>query len=95
LGADDGIGEAFSEIEALAKKCRFSDCTHTSEPGCAVQSALQSGDLDRTRYESYRALTKENRAAVRRQNAVNLRQKNRIRPEDRPRDKSYKRTDGM
>ncbi len=94
LGADDGIDAAFSEIEALAKKCRFSDCTHTSEPGCAVKSALQSGALDQTRYESYRTLTKENRAAVRRQNAVNLRQKNRIRPEDRPRDKSYKRTDG-
>lgn len=95
LGADEGIGAAFSEIEAHAKKCRFSDCTHTSEPGCAVRTALLSGDIDKTRYESYRALTKENRAAVRRQNAVNLRQKNRMRPEDRPRDKSYKRTDGM
>ncbi len=93
LGADEGIDTTFSEIEAYAKKCRFSDCTHTSEPGCAVRAALISGNLDKTRYENYRALTKENRAAMRRQNAVNLRQKNRIRPEDRPRDKSYKRMD--
>ena len=55
-GADDGVTAAFPEIEALAAGCRFDDCTHTAEPGCAVLAALESGELPAERYESYMSL---------------------------------------
>ena len=51
-------------IEALASACRFSDCTHTSEPGCAVRKALEEGMLDAARWESFRKLKAENRSAA-------------------------------
>ncbi len=57
--ADEGLGEAFSDIEALIAQCRFSDCRHESEPGCAVRAALQSGALDPKRWESYQRLKQE------------------------------------
>ncbi len=47
------VDDAFPEIRALAGKCRFRDCRHTGEPGCAVQEALVEGGLDLRRYESY------------------------------------------
>jgi ribosome biogenesis GTPase len=59
LGAGDGVAESFAEISALSPDCRFSDCTHTQEPGCAVLAALERGDLGRDRYESYLKLRKE------------------------------------
>jgi ribosome biogenesis GTPase len=58
-GADDGVTAAFPEIEALATACRFDDCTHTAEPGCAVLAALESGELPAERYESYMSLRRE------------------------------------
>ncbi len=60
---DDGSGveQTFSEISALIKKCRFSDCHHGNEPGCAVRGALESGTLDHERYDSYLKLKKEAR----------------------------------
>jgi len=62
LGVDYGdVGTTFSEIEELARHCRFNDCTHTGEPGCAVQEAVESGNLDRRRYENYLRLKKESR----------------------------------
>ena len=51
--ADEGLAAAFSDIEALYAECRFSDCSHEKEPGCAVQRALQDGTLDPKRYEQY------------------------------------------
>ena len=59
-----GVDAAFGEIEALASACRFSDCTHTSEPGCAVRKALEDGTLDAARWESFRKLKAENRSAA-------------------------------
>lgn len=56
-GAD--LGSAFSEVEALASDCRFRDCTHGAEPGCAVQAALGEGLLDPARYESFLRLRRE------------------------------------
>ena len=56
----DGIETAFADIEELSRRCRFSDCTHTSEPGCAVLRALADGTLDDARLESYRKLKTEN-----------------------------------
>jgi ribosome biogenesis GTPase len=57
--ADEGVAAAFADIEALASACRFGDCGHQSEPGCAVQAALQSGDLDERRWKSYGKLQRE------------------------------------
>ena len=56
-GAD--LSKTFAEIEELARHCRFRDCTHTSEPGCAVLAAVESGELDSRRLESYHKLEHE------------------------------------
>lgn len=57
--ADEGIGATFSDIEQLAESCRFRDCTHTSEPGCAVKQAVEEGTLSADRLESYIRLREE------------------------------------
>ena len=54
-----GVEKAFSEIEELAKQCRFRDCTHSGEPGCAICQALESGELDAERWRSYQKLKAE------------------------------------
>ena len=60
--AGDGIVQTFSDIEKLAQKCRFRDCTHSGcEPGCAVQEAVESGELPIDRLRSYQKLMNENR----------------------------------
>ena len=61
---DGGIDTAFRDIEALSHACRFSDCSHTTEPGCAVRAALADGTLDGARWESYRKLKTENEFAA-------------------------------
>lgn len=57
--SDEGLDEAFEDIAELAARCRFSDCAHESEPGCAVREALASGSLAPERWESYRKLERE------------------------------------
>jgi ribosome biogenesis GTPase / thiamine phosphate phosphatase len=57
--ADDGIHEAFADVDELAADCRFNDCAHKREPGCAVQAAIDEGRLPRERLQSYRALQRE------------------------------------
>jgi ribosome biogenesis GTPase len=57
--ADEGIHEAFSDVDELAAHCRFNDCAHMREPGCAVQAAIDEGRLPRGRLQSYRALQRE------------------------------------
>jgi ribosome biogenesis GTPase / thiamine phosphate phosphatase len=59
---EDALQQVFSEIEALALECRFSDCRHQQEPGCAVRSALDDGRLDQRRFASYRKLRRELRS---------------------------------
>jgi ribosome biogenesis GTPase / thiamine phosphate phosphatase len=61
--AEQGLAEAFSDIEALASRCRFNDCRHESEPGCAVLLAVEQGEVDRGRVASYRKLRAEAEAA--------------------------------
>lgn len=56
-----GLDMLFSEISVLAPKCRFSDCTHAHEPGCAVQAAVAAGKLDPARLGRWRKLLEENR----------------------------------
>jgi len=55
----EGIEQTFPEIEELVKQCRFRDCRHESEPGCAVLTAVESGGLDPERLASYRKLLAE------------------------------------
>ena len=55
----EGIGKAFSDVEQFLGRCRFTDCRHESEPGCAVRAALDRGELDISRWESYRKLKEE------------------------------------
>jgi len=59
LGASDGLDESFSEIHDLSFACRFADCTHTDEPGCAVLEAVENDELSEDRYRSYIKLKKE------------------------------------
>lgn len=64
--ADAGIGAAFPDIEDLAARCRFRDCKHEDEPGCAVRAAVEAGEVARERFESYQALRHEAREVERR-----------------------------
>jgi ribosome biogenesis GTPase len=57
--ADAGVAAAFADIEALAARCRFSDCAHETEPGCSVQVALADGSLDESRWRNYGKLQRE------------------------------------
>ena len=57
----DALGDVFPEVTALAAGCRFSDCSHGSEPGCAVQAAIDEGRLDAGRLRRYRKLQAEDR----------------------------------
>lgn len=59
LGAGDGINIGFEEIALLSANCRYADCSHENEPGCAVRAAIQSGELGEDRYSSYIKLKKE------------------------------------
>ncbi|HBF80356.1 MAG TPA: ribosome small subunit-dependent GTPase A [Streptomyces sp.] len=58
--AEAGVGQVFSEIEELAGECRFHDCAHETEPGCAVLAAVADGVLHARRLDSYRKLLREN-----------------------------------
>lgn len=60
--AEEGVAETFPEISELALNCRFNDCTHTAEPGCAVLLAVESGALDPRRHASYLKLKEESAA---------------------------------
>lgn len=62
--AEAGVGQVFSEIEELAEECRFHDCAHDAEPGCAVLAAIEDGSLPERRLESYRKLLRENQRIV-------------------------------
>ncbi len=63
-----GISASFSEIERLERSCRFTDCLHDTEPGCAVRAAIDSGELDSERIESHRKLQREAEFEARRGN---------------------------
>ena len=57
--AADGVAQTFADIEELAARCRFRDCSHSPEPGCAVQSAIADGRLEPERLESFKKLRRE------------------------------------
>ena len=59
IGAGDGIDESFSDVTELSQRCRFPDCTHQGEDGCAILTAIDEGELSEARYQSYVRLKKE------------------------------------
>ncbi|WP_051198109.1 ribosome small subunit-dependent GTPase A [Butyrivibrio sp. MB2005] len=58
--AEEGLEDTFSDIVELEAMCRFSDCRHDTEPGCAIKAAIESGELPKERYMLYKSLTTEN-----------------------------------
>ena len=75
--ADEGIDLAFPEIEQLADQCRFGDCSHDQEPGCAVLAAVDEGSLRPDRYEGWRRIQREVSSAALRADPIALRQHSR------------------
>lgn len=71
--AENGLEAVFGDIEALFPSCRFRDCAHDREPGCAVQAALESGELEERRWLSYRKMERELASLHRRQSTVEQR----------------------
>lgn len=59
--AGEGIKKTFDDIEELLEQCKFSDCSHKSEPGCAIKSALETGELDEDRWKRYLQLKHEDK----------------------------------
>ena len=55
----EGLADAFADVESYLGRCRFSDCRHESEPGCAIKAAIATGELDPMRWESYKNLKEE------------------------------------
>jgi ribosome biogenesis GTPase len=80
----EGISNTFADIEQLARQCRFLDCQHQSEPGCAIQKALKNEDLDPRRLTNYQKLLKEDAL-----NSANLAER---RASDKALGKYYKTT---
>jgi len=75
---EEGIDDVFGDIVELACRCRFRDCSHESEPGCAVKAAVQSGRLDGERLEHYRQLEREAQAYELRHDERKRRQAERV-----------------
>lgn len=59
LGVAEGLDDTFTDIGELARQCRFTDCSHSSEPGCAVRAAIERGELAEERLQGYLKLSKE------------------------------------
>lgn len=59
FAASEGVSTTFEDVEEIAASCRFSDCRHRKEPGCAVNAALESGALDPSRWANYQKLQRE------------------------------------
>jgi ribosome biogenesis GTPase len=75
---EESLDETFEDVSALTSDCRFADCAHESEPGCAIQAALAEGSLPAERWESYRKLQRELRS-------LDIRRSKRLQSEERRR----------
>ena len=69
IDAAAGLRRTFADVAELAADCRFSDCAHDGEPGCAVRAAVEAGELPRRRLDSYRKLLRENEWIASREDA--------------------------
>jgi ribosome biogenesis GTPase len=84
----EGLDETFADIEDLARACRFADCGHEDEPGCAVRAAIEAGELDPDRLRSLRKLEREGLSAQERREQArdfHRRYRREIRARSRPR----------
>jgi ribosome biogenesis GTPase len=72
----DALSMTFSEIDELGEGCRFGDCRHEGEPGCAVTAAVESGAMAADRFEAWRSLRRESEAAALRANPHEMRRRN-------------------
>ena len=59
ISVDEGLDETFSEVREISQRCKFNDCSHTNEKGCAILAAIKSGELPEQRYHSYLKMKKE------------------------------------
>jgi ribosome biogenesis GTPase len=75
---EEGLDDVFDDVAKFAAQCRFRDCRHESEPGCAVKAALASGELDVDRIGHYQKLQKEAQAYERRHDQQSRRQLGRL-----------------
>jgi ribosome biogenesis GTPase len=75
---EDGLDSVFDDISTLSARCRFRDCRHNTEPGCAVMEAVKSGDLSADRLEHYRKLEREAQSYERRHDEKPRRQSERV-----------------
>jgi ribosome biogenesis GTPase / thiamine phosphate phosphatase len=82
--SEEGMDTAFADIADLAAQCRFSDCSHKQEPGCAIRQALADGVLDRARWESYTKLQRE-------LHALEVRLDKRLRSDERKKRRAFAR----
>ncbi|NVK24799.1 MAG: ribosome small subunit-dependent GTPase A [Gammaproteobacteria bacterium] len=83
---ESGVSQTFADVEQLANACRFSDCQHQTEPGCAVRAALESGELEQRRFDNYIKLMREQA-----RNSASLQQQ---RAQDKALGKMYRRVMG-
>jgi ribosome biogenesis GTPase len=91
-GAEEGADEVFDDIEKLAEECRFRDCRHDREPGCAVLKAVEEGTLDPARLESHRKLMRETEHQKRKTDVrARIEQKEKDRKIMRQYNRTYKR----
>lgn len=88
-GVEEGVEEAFDDIEELASHCRFRNCHHEQEPGCAVLKAVEDGILDPARLESHRKLRRETEHQIRR---TEVRTRQEQKAKDKRLTRSYNRT---
>lgn len=70
IDADEGISIAFEDIETIIRQCRFGDCSHSSEPACAVRAAIETGRLDAVRWKNFQKLERELAREARRENPL-------------------------
>lgn len=70
--AEDAVSEYFSDIEALAETCRFADCCHKSEPGCAVRKAIADGTIEEARLNSYVRYQRQARYSERKERMIHM-----------------------
>ncbi len=75
-GDEDDLRDAFDDVSALAAECKFNDCTHRNEPGCAVRQAIRDGQLDSKRLVNFQRMQKELAHLSERQRGQAMREKN-------------------
>jgi ribosome biogenesis GTPase / thiamine phosphate phosphatase len=83
---DEGVEQGFADIYSLMKECKFANCTHQKEPGCAIRTALSEGTLTQSRWRNYEKIQKESNFQKKKERISKLMEKkNSIKKEAKPR----------